>query len=369
MFQVLSEHLQKRDIAFHVHFMSRKPSHRPEDWRLSSQDIQFSHSFWGDIGPRLKGKKWHLNPGLVSALMFKRADYLMVGGPWASITAMLLSFLARRTIAIGWQEGTSHAPGNLGRLAVLAKRFLLRPYQVLAVPGHEGEMHALLFVEKVANRPRIVMLPNIVDETKFKPTWLDDKDDRNRMRLELGITNEERIALWPARLIPEKGVPEFLTKLKPEDLSGWKLLIAGDGPMREQVTKVISDRLLDGIVRIVPPVPYSQMPELYRIADLFLLPSLLDRNPLSVVEAMHSGLAILVSNRIGNFHEALQQGVNGWGVDPSDPNSVRQVVRTALSLRPDQLREMGKKSWEMAGQLWGSDKAIDSFLDSIPVKN
>ena len=54
------------------------------------------------------------------------------------------------------------------------------------------------------------------------------------------------------------------------------------------------------------------MPKYYAASDLFLLPSIHDPNPLSVVEALHSGLAVAISDRCGNVEEGVMDGDNGF---------------------------------------------------------
>jgi hypothetical protein len=80
---------------------------------------------------------------------------------------------------------------------------------------------------------------------------------------------------------------------------------------------------------------------------------------------MHSGLPILVSDRIGNYPEAYRQGVNGWSFDPFQKENVQAAAMSAFSAPTDQLREMGRQSQLIAAGFWGSLNAVDRFLASI----
>jgi glycosyltransferase involved in cell wall biosynthesis len=158
-----------------------------------------------------------------------------------------------------------------------------------------------------------------------------------------------------------------LSKITAQDIHGWQIVILGEGDLRRSVEQVVWERGLRSNVLLVPNIPYVEMPLVYASANLFMLPSLADRNPLSVVEALHSGLPLLVSNRIGNLPEVLTEPPNGWALDPADPNSVRAAVSAAFSSSPEQLRQMGRLSKETAVTFWHSQKAIDKFLDALPV--
>lgn len=368
MFNLLNERLKARGVDFHVHFMARSHQHR-HYWEDYSKKVPFPHTFWFNAGPTINGRKWDFNPGIMAALTGQFTDYLMLGGVWDSFTNLFIALLGRRSVGIAWCEGNTSTPGRITGLILNAKRSLLRHFQVLAVPGFEGRKYMELVLGSSDPKPKIVTLPNIVDETLFSPDGQDVDSDRRRIRSELKIAIEVKIAIWPARLIPDKGIAEFLSHLTRDDLKGWVIVILGEGPLREDIEKIISERNFKNNVLLISCFPYEKMPLLYRAADLFLLPSILDPNPLSVVEAIHSGLPILVSKRIGNFPEALQEGRNGWGIDPLDGKSVKFAVREAFTIPLDKLRHMGEKSRAIAADFWGSARAIDTFLDGIPVSD
>lgn len=367
LFNLLDEQLSERGVRFHVHFMART-EHGRRHWDSYADNISFSHSFWKDIGPTLGRIELHLNPGILTALLYRQHDYLMLGGPWASFTGILVTLFARRKVGIAWGEGNTITPGRISGWPLLFKRFLLERFQVMAVPGQEGFRYKQLILQGSKKPPKVVLLPNVVDERLFRPSLDDSDDERGEVRRKLGLDLDTRIAFWPARLIAVKGVCEFLSKFGPSDFKGWKLVILGEGPLIKEVEAVIERKALANHVVLSPYWTYDRMPFLYRAVDLFVLPSLSDTNPLSVVEALHSGLPIVVSNRIGNFPEALKEGINGWGLDPFDRESVRSAMLSALKTNPNKLREMGEQSRVIAADFWGSKKAINAFLDAIPIE-
>lgn len=364
LFDVLGERLRANNIDFHVHFMAHLHQDRPH-WALEGKGLSFSHSFWPDVGPTIRGMTWHLNPGLVKALRDQPTDYLLVGGLWDSFTNVLVSALARRTVGIAWIEGNTKTTGRINGVFRMYKQLLLHRYQFVAVPGTEGSNYVQLILSSANSSPRPVFLPNIVDERKFVPASEVTAATRQAMRDRFGFDQEDRIAVWPARLVAAKGVVEFLLLLTPQVLEGWKILLLGEGPLRQEVERAISSQGLEKNVVLRTYVAYDEMPGIYASSDLFLLPSVTDPNPLSVVEAMHSGLPILVSDRIGNYPEAYRKGVNGWSFDPFQKENVQAAALSAFSTPTDQLREMGRQSRLIAAEFWGSFNAVDRFLASI----
>lgn len=363
LFNVLHEELEARALGLHVHFMRRRPAHRPQTWQARSRDLTFPHTFWRDIGPTVKGKTWHLNPGLVAHLARRWSDYLLVGGPWSSVTGMLVTATARRRVAIGWVEGNTRTPGRLTGPVGWFKRALLRQLDLLAVPGAEGRRFAALLAGG-GRAVSTVSLPNIVDETRFRAAR-PDAGARAALRRELGVSDGHRLALWPARLIPDKGVLELVGELDAGDLEGWTIVVLGDGPLRDPVRARLAERGLGERIRLAEPVAYDRMPAIYQASDLFMLPSFRDSNPLAVVEAMHAGLPLLLSERVGNLPEALRAGENGWALDPANPASVRAAVRAAFSAAPERLKAMGARSRQIAAEQWGSRTAVRRFLHDV----
>ena len=173
MFNIMEEILRSKGVKFHVHFMSNNTSHRPNDWSSYSQKINFDHSFWSDIGPNLFGNKWHTNPGLIQHILKTNIDYLLVGGPWASITTILCSFSRKvKTSKIAWLEGNSDTVNNNQSRTFPIKKAVLEQFDKWAVPGFRGEEYIKLILGNSFSQDKILILPNIIDETKFEKTFL-----------------------------------------------------------------------------------------------------------------------------------------------------------------------------------------------------
>ncbi len=107
------------------------------------------------------------------------------------------------------------------------------------------------------------------------------------------------------------------------------------------------------------------MLELYASCDLLLLPSLKDPNPLSVIEALWAGLPLLISDRCGNWPEAVEQGVNGWVVDPTSQTQMRRTFEQVLRLTHDDLARSGAASARIARQKFSTQANVESFADSV----
>lgn len=360
LFRALSVTCREMGVLFRVDFLARGHRDR-EHWSCPQTDLGFESRVWRDYGPSLRGHRWHLNPGLIQLLRTERPDIVIVGGAWDSLTGALLTLSNPAATYLSWLEGNINGMGQTTGVVGALKRHLMRRPDGFVVPGATGEAFVRVYDEGKGGRP-IFHLPNLVDEDLFRrpPTA-----SRSELQKRLGLESEGTLGLWPARLIPAKGILEFLNVIERDDLGGGRLAILGDGPLREEVLERISSRGLSDSVSVKTSVAYEHMPEHYWAADLFVLPSLRDQNPLSVVEALHAGLPLVLSRRAGNAEEAVPSGKNGWLCDPANSAELRRVIREAFRMDQGALRSMGEASRSVGAEVWGTKRAVSDFVEKV----
>jgi len=88
-------------------------------------------------------------------------------------------------------------------------------------------------------------------------------------------------------------------------------------------------------------------------------------NPLSVVEALHTGLPIALTDQAGNVEEAVTEGRNGWVLPVKDKEAFAAKLREVFATPVDRLREMGRLSKAENAQFWDTKKAIRTFLEEL----
>ncbi|MFY9609939.1 MAG: glycosyltransferase family 4 protein [Blastocatellia bacterium] len=234
-------------------------------------------------------------------------------------------------------------------------------YDRFAVPGQL----AAEYVRQYAPDRPIYALPNTVRETVFRDSVASNRAIRSEIRSALGIPAMRRLLLLTGRLAREKGIEEFLSAIAGSRVAGdFTFLIAGDGSLREKLSSWIAQHeQLD--VRLVGHLPEYEMARLYAAADCFVLPSLADPNPLAVIEALWAGLPIMLSNRVGNYPEALVPGENGWLLDPLDPTGVAKAVEEWHAAPAATIEAYGKASARIAGENFDTQRAVSRFLEDV----
>lgn len=116
-----------------------------------------------------------------------------------------------------------------------------------------------------------------------------------------------------------------------------------------------------------PAVPHALLPRIYHDADVFVLPSLIEGFPQTGLEAMASGLPVIVSEHTFG-DDVITDGVNGFVVSIRDPEAIAARLRE-LHDDPNLRRKMGRSARSTAEtftwKAYGDSvmKVIDSMLD------
>jgi len=183
----------------------------------------------------------------------------------------------------------------------------------------------------------ITVIPNGVNITKFKPL------KNNDLKEKLGLSENDKIMLCVARLAKEKSL-DFLIKTFAKfskDHPNAYFVIAGDGPEKSNLLKLIDNLNIGNKIFLLGMIPYNDIPQIYNGADVFIFASQTETEGMIVPEAMSSGLPVLaVRDRV--FEQFIQSGKDGFLVEKNE-----EVFNDHLDklLKDDNLRsEMGKNA-------------------------
>lgn len=180
---------------------------------------------------------------------------------------------------------------------------------------------------------RVSVIPPGVDLSRFRP------GDRRRARRALGLGNE-RIILFVGRLEPLKGIDILLQALpRIEHRGPLRLLIAGGDPSgdpeRARLERLTADLGISDQVTFLGPVEHSKLPELYRAADVCVVPSYYESFGLVAVEALACGTPVIAS-RVGGLIGTVADGETGFLIPWRCPEPFAE--RLELLLGNDLLR-------------------------------
>lgn len=263
----------------------------------------------------------------------------------ASLYGRFAAMLARVPIVIGTEVNIYERKQLLHRVA---ERWLMR--HTNAVVASAGSVRDFYLQQIDADPDKVVVIYNAVDWAQLETTMT-----RAQLRAELGVPLDAPVAGIIARLTEQKAHRVLFDALisRPE-LSSLHVIAVGDGELREQLKSRSEQLGLTGRVHFVGA--RRDLGNILNAVDMFVMPSLWEGLPLSLVLAMGAGLPVIAS-RVAGIPEVVQDGVTGLLVDPGDVAQLADaMVRVLLD---DTLRvSLGRESRAFVRPRFGVDGYI-----------
>jgi glycosyltransferase involved in cell wall biosynthesis len=243
----------------------------------------------------------------------------------------------------------------------LAMPALLRTCDaVLAI----GRLNREYYLHYGVEPGRIFPMPYAVDNEFFRTAADRARPHRERLRAELGLKPGRPLILFASKMQPHKRAADLLeayAKLSPEAY----LVLAGDGEERANLERRARELNLDSI-RFIGFRNQSELPSLYDLCDVFVLPSEHEPWGLVVNEAMNAGKPVIVSDRVGAGPDLVEDGINGAVFSTRDTVSLADRLRRLID-SPEHRAAMGARALEKVSQLdFAADRdGLLAALDSI----
>lgn len=215
------------------------------------------------------------------------------------------------------------------------------------------EQHALKYVDQVytvstntlrdyrrrhpAAQEKFAFVPTWVDPSRFAPSVEPKRAVRARLVARgLDIAIDAPWILYVGRLQPQKAPQRLLDAfaLLRQQQPQAQLILIGDGNLRGAVEDKVRRQGLAASVRLLGPVPQTELPAYYHAADLLVLTSDFEGMPMCVLEALACGLPV-VTTRVGEVARVVHSGTTGEIAEAADASSVCSALLRALGRARD----------------------------------
>ena len=164
---------------------------------------------------------------------------------------------------------------------------------------------------------KITVFPWGIELNVFK------KLDKSDCRKYLNLSPDNFIIVFTRYLEPVYGVSYMLEGFKKfaENKNDVMLLMLSSGSLEIETKKFISENHLESKIRLIKSIPNAELPRFLNAADIYISTSLSDGTSLSLLEAMASGLGLVVTGL-----PAINEWVNEENGFTVPPLNVDQVV-------------------------------------------
>jgi GalNAc-alpha-(1->4)-GalNAc-alpha-(1->3)-diNAcBac-PP-undecaprenol alpha-1,4-N-acetyl-D-galactosaminyltransferase len=305
--------------------------------------------------------------------------------------------LARTAVSHGWTEGLAR---NLGRIRVLRRAIRAsRPDAVLSFTDTTNVL--TLCASRLSRWPVVASEHSDPERQPLPAAWKRLMLVSYRWAAAIVTPNRETLAWFPpgvrarmhvipnpvlagvaapgavgerggrlivsiGRLSEEKGHDRLLEAFAGVAAArpGWRLLIAGDGPLRGEI-EALRDRL--GLrERVDLPGLVQNVDRLLAQADLYVLASRREVFPMALCEAMASGVPAVVMEYLPGVREIVRDGVDGVVVRAGDVPALAAAMARLMDDPPER-RRLGARAVEVV-QRYGVDRVLglwDELLDGL----
>jgi glycosyltransferase involved in cell wall biosynthesis len=173
---------------------------------------------------------------------------------------------------------------------------------------------------------------NGVDIGEFSPTSL--AEGRQALRQRLGYPPEAFVVGSVGRLVPAKNhrvLIDSISTLRERGIDA-RLLVAGDGPLREELERHAASKGVESVVRFTGSV--ADVRPMLAAFDVFVLPSLyIETFSNAALEAMAMQKPMILS-RVGGAAEMINDGIEGFLIDPQDVSERLPTLLQQLATDP-----------------------------------
>ncbi len=200
-------------------------------------------------------------------------------------------------------------------------------------------------VDALGLRPdQVIVIPNGVEPSMFYPM------DGRTAREKVGLPEEAKVVLYLATLNHRKGplhLIEAIKRLRDEGRQ-IKLVLRGDGDMKDEARRLIAHYSLEKDVLFPPPIASEDVPVWINACDVLALPSYYESFGVVLLEALACGRPV-VTTPTGGVPEFVLDGKHGALVPPGNPASLAQAIAQVLDKHWDRdalARYAHTLSWE-----------------------
>lgn len=282
-----------------------------------------------------------INPTLIKEVEEWRADAILVFG-WSFQSHLQCLRYFHNKIPVLFR-GDSTLLDETGILKTRLRRLFLKwVYRHVDHAFYTGARNKDYFKMHGLGEDQLHFAPHAIDNSRFAGPGEQFAEQALASRRGIGIEDADLVVLFAGKLEPKKD-PLFLLELagaiRDKRL---KILFVGNGILEKALKQAAAG---DGRILFMDFQNQRQMPVVYRMADLFILPS---KGPgetwgLAVNEAMACGLPIVVSDKAGCAPDLVKNNVNGIIFRHHDATPVITLLQQALQNKGE-LQRMGRES-------------------------
>lgn len=317
--------------------------------------VQSSKSFYGIQNPYLNKRILEYKPDAVLIFGWKFKSHLSA-----------MKFFKGKIPVLFRGDSTLLDETNSGKDKI--RRIILNHvFKSIDVALYVGMNNKNYFQINGLQENQLVYTPHAVDNIRFGNWTPENELKLTEWKKNIGLTLKKTVFVFVGKFEQKKNPLILLEAAKLLKNRDFKLLFVGNGELENELHKAAD---LYANIHVLPFQNQSVMPMVYRLGDVFVLPS---GGPgetwgLAVNEAMACGLPLLVSDKVGCADDLVENYLNGFIFKSGDIANLAEKMNYFID-NNSKMKEMGLAAKEKI-QFWSFEQicqALEMTMDNLPV--
>lgn len=287
-------------------------------------------------------RKGIINPTLISEIKVWKADAVLVYG-WNFVSHFKAMRYFKGKLPVLFRGDSTLLDEQPGIKTSLRRKVLKLVYRYIDFALYVGTNNKHYYLKHGVKEEKLIFAPHAIENERF---YGFDKDYENKVTVwkkEMGVKENDLVFLYAGKF-EEKKDPIILIKTALNLANNnMKFIFAGDGELKTKLVEMANNNTN---ILFLPFINQSKMPLLYRLADVFVLPS---KGPgetwgLAINEAMACSKAIVASNKVGCAIDLVKDGENGYIFEAQNQQELESILKR---ISKDKCKSLGEQSLEV----------------------
>lgn len=302
----------------------------------------------------LKGLNLKALKTLIKVLRDEEVDILHCDRHQATVYGTIASVFAKVPVVISHVHGLNRAKRWNRRLMYRILNFKIDRF----IGCSKRVAQDVLANFGNPKKGQVLHIDNSVDADAYANVVVD----RVKLRSSLNIPDKSFLFLAVGRLAPTKGYDNLIAAFSQvvNEYPNVHLLFLGDGRLRNDLEKQVCDLNISDNVLFLGKV--SDVGIYLKASDCFVMSSLAEGMPLSILEAMAAGLPV-ISTAVGGIPEIIPDDSYGLLVPPGDVDALKDAMVSYLEKDDIDLSEISKRAKNRIYEKYTHDIAVSKLKD------
>jgi len=285
-----------------------------------------SHHFYGIVTPQLINMLEQWKPDAI----------LLYGWNFKSHLSVMRHFYKKKQIFFRGDSTLLDEPKRFSIKKIVRRIFLKWVYKHIDVAFYTGQSNYDYFIAHGVKNEQLIYAPHAVDNDRFINPDKEYTSQANRLLNKIGINESHRVFLYAGKLKENKNVSLLIQAYTELAYLNAHLIIVGNGALENKLKQDFGDT---HNLHFLDFQNQTQMPIIYRLADVFILPSKSGETwGLAANEAMASGCVVILSTNCGACRDVIVEGKNGFSFVAGNKEELKEKIKKIMEL--NNLNEM-----------------------------